>query len=118
MPGFIAIKVAALFILTASAGEAPPVCKGKPATELLIQGMQLQSELETEEAMASYEKCIQAEPECVPCRYEIGWSYWKLGRWEDVIKTWESVLKLDPDHVLVAQYLPTARENLSLLRQK
>src|SRR3954471_638177 len=85
MPGFTANKMLAglLFFLAASsahaassglasAGEAgPPSCSKKQATELLTQAMQLQSDLETEEALASYEKCLKSEPACTACRYEI-----------------------------------------------
>src|SRR4051812_40094856 len=113
MPAFTAASTVAAFLLLlaplaarAGATDAPPSCGAKEATELLNRGMGLQAELETEEALAAYEKCLKTEPECVACRYEIGWSYWKLGRWEDVIKTWEGVQKLDPNHALVAQYLP------------
>jgi DNA-binding beta-propeller fold protein YncE len=129
MPGFTATEIAigllaCLAAFSPSSAHAsgadagPPLCSKKEATELLTQGMQQQSELETEAAMASYARCLKKEPGCVACRYEIGWSFWKLGRWEEVIKTWEDVLKLEPDHALVAQFLPTAKENLALLRQK
>jgi DNA-binding beta-propeller fold protein YncE len=94
------------------------LCKAPAASEQLTSGMRLQSELETEQARDAYENCLKLEPGCAACRYELGWSFWKLGEWENVIKTWEEVLKIEPDHPLVAQYLPTARENLALLRQK
>lgn len=133
MPGSVASKLAPsalglglLLVVTSPPGalaldssdSGPPACQQKRATEFLTEGMRLQSDLETEDALVSYEKCLKLEPDCVPCRYEKGWSFWKLGRWEEVIQTWEGVLKLEPDHALVLQFIGTARENLALLRQK
>jgi len=78
--------------------------------------MDAQRELETEEALTRYRKCLALEPECVDCLYEAGWSYWQKGEWEEVVKSWEAALRLDPKHPEIKQYLPTAKENSALVR--
>jgi hypothetical protein len=111
------ILVASLISLHASAADIRK-CRSVAAQASLEVGMKEQGELESESALDAYKKCLQIEPGCLACRYEIGWSYWKLGKWEDVVATWEGVLKDQPSHPDIPQYLLTAKENLALLKQK
>lgn len=113
----IILALSFFFCLNAAGAELRR-CALPAAQSQLDEGMKLQAELESESALAAYEKCLTAEPGCVACRYEIGWSYWKLGKWEEVVKSWETVLKEYPQHPDVPQYLNTAKENLALLKEK
>lgn len=110
----------ALFLVPSAAiaaNEAFRQCKNPAAQAQLQTGMALQAELESENAAEAYRACLKLE-NCAACHYELGWSYWKLGKWDEVIKSWERVLKLAPGHPEVPQYLPTARENLALVKVK
>lgn len=109
-----------LAFLFAFASEQEPYrrCKNPTAQTALEQGMALQAELETASAMEKYADCLKTEPNCAACHYELGWSHWKSGQWEKVISEWELTLKLAPAHSDVPQYLPTARENLALVKTK
>jgi tetratricopeptide (TPR) repeat protein len=114
----IRVYLALLLIgVSAQAGELRK-CAQPAAQRALEEGMALQAELESESALASYQKCLAIEPGCVACRYESGWSYWKLGGWDEVVKTWEEVLKAEPEHPDIPKYLPAAKENLALLKEK
>jgi len=106
------------FSFAANAADKPRSCERKEAQSLLEQGMVLQGELESERALEKYKACLAAEPACQACVYESGWSYWKLGQWEETVAAWESVLAANPSDPDVLQFLPTAKENLSLVKVK
>lgn len=106
------------FSLHAHAGEKPRTCEKPAAQALLEQGMVLQGDLESARALEKYKACLVADPACQACIYESGWSYWKLGQWEDTVKVWETVLAANPDDSDVLQFLPTAKENLALVKVK
>jgi tetratricopeptide (TPR) repeat protein len=111
----------ALLLTSALAFASPQTerrCNEQKAQDFLEQGMALQSELESESALEKYRSCLAAEPGCLACTYESGWSYWKLGLWQNVVDAWEKVLAKNPDDSEVQQFLPTARENLALVKVK
>lgn len=87
------------------------LCKDANAQTLLADGMKLQEELETHAALARYRQCLEIDPTCSGCMYEIGWSYWRMGEWDKVVDSWESLLKIHPDHQQARQFIDTAREN-------
>ncbi|HEY6095300.1 MAG TPA: hypothetical protein VIU93_10155 [Gallionellaceae bacterium] len=91
------------------------LCKNKQARTLLADGMRLQEELETQAALARYRQCLEVEPTCSGCMYEIGWSYWRRGDWEKVVDSWESLLRIDPDHQQALQFINIARENKAIV---
>ncbi len=93
-------------------------CAKPEAQELLSQGMALQAELESERALEKYKACMAMAPECLACVYESGWSYWKQGQWEEVVKAWEAVSALEPNDPEILQFLPVAKENLALVKVK
>jgi len=95
----------------ASAGDEAT----SPEVEALyLAGMELQRGKNTETALAKYQEALKLAPSHVPTLYEIGWSWYVLGRWDEVVATWERVLELQPEHEDAAQYLPEARTNLRL----
>lgn len=93
-------------------------CSDPAAQRLLEQGMALQRDLESDSALRAYSECLEKEPGCVACNYESGWSFWKLGEWEQVVKAWEKTLELAPKHPDIPQYMVTAKENLALVKAK
>ncbi len=103
----------------ASALADPPlICHDRHAIELLVAGYDLQNDHNTEAALIKYKACLALEPACVSCLYELGWSNWKQGDWNAVIKTWEAALKIDAKHPKILEYLATARENLKIVEAK
>jgi len=79
-------------------------------------GVDAQVAGDAETALAHYGKCLEIEPEHVPCHWEIGWSYWTKGDWEQVVSHWARVKSLMPDHPEVDRHLPTARGHLDSLQ--
>ncbi|MCP4810042.1 MAG: CapA family protein [Proteobacteria bacterium] len=53
--------------------------------------------------------CTERAPQRVDCHWELGWAYWLLSDWEDVVSEWETVLELQPDHEAAAEHILTAR---------
>lgn len=88
--------------------------------ELFLEGFVLQQDGDTRQAIERYRAALALDPNHVPSLYEIGWSYWVLGRWNDVIEVWERMLELDPDCAdagTVREKLPEVRENLALVER-
>lgn len=95
--------------------EAKNFCKDPAAQTLLSDGMKLQKELETQAALARYRQCLEIDPKCAGCMYEIGWSYWRLGEWDKVVDSWEALLSIYPDHQEARQFMDSARENRKIV---
>ncbi len=85
-------------------------------SELLEQGMAAQRSGDVAGAKKAYTACLAEDPEFVECHWEIGWSLWTEGDWESVVRHWETVEKLDPDHAELQQHLATARGHLASLK--
>lgn len=102
----------------ALATEPWKTCVAPKAQAKLAEGMASQRDLESVAALAAYAECLKIEPGCLACRYESGWSHWKLGQWAEVVDAWETVLKAAPAQPDIPQYLPTAKENLGLVKAK
>lgn len=100
--------VALLTTLLAAAG---------PADDALAAGIAAQRADDFPAAIAHYQRCLQAAPDDVRCHWEIGWSYWSSNRWPEVVRHWERVAALAPDHPEVGRWLPTARANLDLFQR-
>ncbi len=82
---------------------------------LLAEGMAAQKRGDAEVALARYTACLQADPDHVPCHWEIGWSHWTRGEWKQVVEHWRRVKALDPAHPEVDKHLPTAEGHLKSL---
>src|SRR5512145_2694423 len=109
---FLVFSIA--FPLALLAGEEKgeeSLCKDTNSRALLAEGMKLQEELETQAALARYRQCLEIEPSCSGCLYEIGWSYWRMGEWDKVVDSWENLLTVYPAHQQALQFIDTAREN-------
>ena len=108
--GFLALGVSlGIGVVGATAQESPDRVR---VNELHERGVTLQRSRQSDAAIASYSAALALDPAHVPSLYEIGWSYWVLGRWADTVQVWQRVLSLDPDHEDVPRYLPEAQANL------
>ncbi|MBF0273987.1 MAG: tetratricopeptide repeat protein [Nitrospinae bacterium] len=58
------------------------------------QGVEYQKNGQTKEAIELYQKALQLNPDFAEAHYEIGWSYWVLGKWKDVVFHWRKAKKL------------------------
>ncbi|PWB72204.1 MAG: capsular biosynthesis protein [Holophagae bacterium] len=97
-----------------SSGQAP----ASAAQALFLEGFMLQKEGDTEQAIERYRAALALKPDHLAALYELGWSYWVLGQWQEVIELWERVLELDPEYVdaaIIRERLPEVRGNLDLI---
>ena len=62
-------------------------CATSDATASFQAGFQAQQSLKTGAALGHYEACLQSDPRCVPCLYEVGWTYWSRSDWASVVST-------------------------------
>ena len=60
----------------------PPKCNVKSADDKVNLGYKAQAGNRTLEAVELYTEAINTDPKCSDARYEIGWSFWKLGEWQ------------------------------------
>ncbi|MDH4120992.1 MAG: beta-propeller fold lactonase family protein [Deltaproteobacteria bacterium] len=77
------------------------------------RGFALQKDHRTLEALAAYEEALTLNPFHAQAQYEIGWSYWVLGRWDEVIQHWEVAQQLKWDEPELGAYLQKARDQAS-----
>ena len=96
-------------------GSWPPTAFSQAAESAetwFKRGFAYQRKLQTFEALASYRKALAINPAYGQAHYEIGWSYWALGRWSDVVRHFElaqTYKALAPD---LPKYLAAARERV------
>ena len=69
-------------------------CASEEATELFREGFAAAKDLDSKQAMASFKSCLEVEPDCLPCLYELGWVYWIRGSWKSCVASWEKVVEL------------------------
>ncbi len=91
-------------------------CEKKESQEFFKKAFALQKDNNTPKALEFYQECLKVDPNCQGCLYEIGWSYWKLGEWAKVVDTWKKVLKINPNHEKVGEFLPAAESNVSMIK--
>lgn len=82
---------------------------------LLQRGMAAQRAKDTTAAKSAYTACLKVDPEHVPCHWEMGWALWTENDWDGVVRSWETVQRLQPDHPEVGKHLGTARGHLASL---
>jgi hypothetical protein len=102
------------------ADGAPPPSTEPAVRELFLEGFVLQQDGDTRQAIERYLAALALDPDHLPSLYELGWSYWVLGRWQDVVEAWERMLELDPDCAdagTVRERLPEVRDNLALVER-
>jgi poly-gamma-glutamate capsule biosynthesis protein CapA/YwtB (metallophosphatase superfamily) len=114
----VAATTAAVAAARHPSGEDPAI--DPSVRTLFLEGFELQKEGSTEAAIERYRAALRLDPNHVPTLYELGWSYWVLGRWADVVEVWERALELEPDFADAAkirEHLPQVRANLDLVER-
>lgn len=109
------LLILGLFLSTLTWSASVPKCADTSADEKVKKGYTAQAGNRTLEAVDLYTEALKLDPKCSDAFYEIGWSFWKLGEWQKVVNAWESVLKLNPNHKLIPQFMPAAKENLKIV---
>ena len=82
------------------------------AQESYRRGVALQRERRTLEAIAAYEEALKLDPFHARAHWEIGWSYWVLAKWAEVVRHWEIAAELNLDEPELEEYLGRARDQL------
>lgn len=108
----------AFLLFTFALAKEPAICASAEATHFLKRGFELQKNNDTLKALEAYKHCLENQPDCAECNYEIGWSYWKVGEWSEVIRSWEKALSLNPQDKRVPFYLQQAKANWEAIRAK
>lgn len=91
-------------------------CSDENANGYLQRGYQRQQNNDTLKALEAYKSCLEKQPECNECNYEIGWTFWKLGEWSETIRHWEKALLLNPKDKRIPYYLQQAKLNWEQIR--
>lgn len=85
-------------------------CASPVATAELQAGVSAMKDMRYASARASYDACLAAEPACVPCAYERGWTRWALGDYRGAAEQWRAVLEVQPGHAEAARWAAEAEE--------
>jgi DNA-binding beta-propeller fold protein YncE len=86
-------------------------CATEEATAAFREGFAAQQQRNSDAALMAYGRCLRADPDCVACNYEIGWTYWTRGSWDSTVAAWERTLELDPAHSDAKDWLVQAKDN-------
>ena len=93
---------------------AVPLWAGPEAADVAYrEGFSLQKQMRTLEAISAYERALAIDPFHGPSHYEIGWSYWVLGDWMQVVRHWETALEMEAGVEELPDFLAMARRRLS-----
>jgi DNA-binding beta-propeller fold protein YncE len=92
--------------------HAAPVAVLAGADTPYLQGIKLQKQGRTEEAIRAYQNAISLDPRSGRAHYELGWSYWVLGNWAKVVKHWQQAKELGAMPAGSEQYFVEAQRNL------
>ncbi len=107
------LLMAAWGALPLRSGSASPPVSALTAAAAYASGMALQKEQRTLEAIEAYRRAIALDPRHGRAHYELGWSYWILGDWAQVVQQWETALQLKVDEPDLPTYLAQARSRLN-----
>jgi len=108
------VAIAALLaLLLWAALPAQPAAAAETAQSWYLKGFKLQQEFHTLEALDAYKKALALDPFHVRAHYEIGWSYWILENWPEVVRHWELAQELGLKVPELPTYLAMARERMA-----
>jgi len=107
---FALVVSAVLFPSAPVAAQGNASCWEEAATTAFAAGYDQQQAGNTSAALQSYRRCLDIEPGCLACNYEIGWSYWVQKKWPEVVRSWEAVLAIDANHADTLKWLPKAKD--------
>ncbi len=100
-----------LFTAGPAAAQQDGSCASEDATAAFRAGFSAQSARDSSSALTHYGRCLELEPDCIACAYEIGWTYWTRGSWQSTVSTWERTLELAPEHEQARTWVVQAREH-------
>jgi poly-gamma-glutamate capsule biosynthesis protein CapA/YwtB (metallophosphatase superfamily) len=85
-----------------------------PADTHFAKGIEALKAQKAAAAIAELSACVQAAPDRVDCRWELGWAYSLENRWSEALAQWTEVQKLKPDHPDLESALTQARAQATL----
>ena len=94
-----------------AAAQAGAACSSDEATSAFRAGFEAQKKRDSTTALGHYSRCLELEPDCVACNYEIGWAFWTRGSWDSTVAAWQRTLELAPDHADAKEWLVQAKDN-------
>ncbi|XXF78186.1 CapA family protein [Myxococcaceae bacterium GXIMD 01537] len=97
----------------AAVAAAPSADPSSPDT-LFARGTEALKAKDAAGAVAALSACAKAAPTRVDCRWELGWAYSLLERWQEAQAQWAEVRKLSPEHPDLEDALTQARNQLQL----
>ena len=114
MPSATSLTLTLSLVLGAT-GEKPGAARAGEAS--YRAGIAALADKDGKRAQAALERCVEQAPARVDRRWELGWAYMLLRRWDRVVSTWEEVKRRDPSHPEVDRHLNKARAQLALAQQ-
>lgn len=104
--------IAFLLLAWTGAAEARQCKRPQADAELRRAKAQLHAG-QSQDAAKRYQRCLNIDESCLPCRHGLGWAYWAQANWKGTIREWEQVLEKNPEHKIVLKFLPRAQASLA-----
>ena len=106
------LGLAAALFAVAPAIHAQQPTNAETADQAFRRGLAFQQERRTLEAIAAYEQALKIDPFHARAHWEIGWSFWVLTKWPEVVRHWEIARGLKLEEPELEDYLQRARDQL------
>jgi len=106
------VSLSALLVTGPARADESATCSTDEATAAYRAGFAAQTARDADRALGEYRRCLELEPDCLACNYEIGWSYWTRGAWDATVTAWSRTLELDPAHADAKTWLASAKDQL------
>ena len=103
-------SIAIILFLAVSLPAIP--AQTETAEQAYQRGLAHQQARQTNQAILAYQTAIKLDPNHGASHYEIGWSYWVLGKWQEVVYHWEAAQRMKVTAADFTRYLTDARNNL------
>jgi len=78
--------------------------------DLLTAGQEALRAKDASKAVGLLKKCTDSNDRATECWWELGWAYWLLEDWADVVRCWEKVATLNPSRKGLNKWLASARD--------
>jgi WD40 repeat protein len=85
-------------------------CKTPQARATFEAGRKLVAAERADDAVVLLERCLQEDPTCLACQFQLGWAYWVKEDWGLAAVAFDKTLALSPGHAAAKKYAAKARE--------
>lgn len=99
-----------LLVLLLAGGALPAEAAAPRALDHYLRGAGLVERKQYVAAIAEFQAAVQLDPNYANAYYNLGSLHYRLGRYAEAARAFESTLRIDPDHDGALLWLPISRQ--------